>query len=142
MGDRVFIESFESPLCRGVSTAPGATALKRMLLFAYSFARLRITASNPPLVIVGMEAGTPAMGMAVSAAVMHVTLSDEDEPLEVCGDKGAKLVDGVIREWFAREDAGTADNVVDRAKLFDCGLRDFVRCCCKPDVSFDQRKVR
>src|SRR5882672_3502588 len=36
MGDRVFIKSFGVFLWSGVSTTPGATALKRMLFFAYS----------------------------------------------------------------------------------------------------------
>ena len=41
-----------------------ARAMKRMCSFAYSLARLRVTASRPPLVIMGTEAFTPAMGFA------------------------------------------------------------------------------
>jgi hypothetical protein len=48
--------------CIGVSTSPGAIALKRMPSFAYSIARLSVIASRPPFVIIGMEALTPAMG--------------------------------------------------------------------------------
>src|SRR6201993_4753527 len=58
----------------GVSTTPGATALKRMLFLAYSLARLRVIAFRPPLVIIEIDAGMPAMGFSASAAVMLVTL--------------------------------------------------------------------
>ena len=40
-------------------TAPGATALKRMLFFANSLARLRVIAFSPPLVSIEIEAGRP-----------------------------------------------------------------------------------
>ena len=53
---------------------PGATALKRILFFAYSLERLRVIALSPPLVIIGIDAGMPAMGLSASAAVMVVTL--------------------------------------------------------------------
>src|SRR5260370_41190545 len=74
IGERVLRKSFGLFLWRGVSTKPGATALKRMLFFAYSLARLRVIASSPPLVIIGIDAGTPAMGFSTIAAVMLVTL--------------------------------------------------------------------
>src|SRR5215813_14390122 len=61
-------------LWRGVSTWPGATALKRMWFLAYSIARLRVIASSPPLVIIGIDAGTPAMGCSASDVVTLVTL--------------------------------------------------------------------
>ena len=98
-----------------------------MLAFAYSLARLKITASKPPLVIVGIEAGIPANRVsgercrnarhaAAGALRKHVLdrkLGDVDEPFEVCGDKGPKLVGGVIREGLDRKNAGTGDHVVD-----------------------------
>src|SRR5690348_10406562 len=46
----------------GVSTTPDATALKRIESLAYSSARHRVIASRPPLVIIGTELLTPAMG--------------------------------------------------------------------------------
>jgi hypothetical protein len=46
-GDRLFKDSFEPLACNGVSTTPGATALKRMPSFAHSIARLRVIASRP-----------------------------------------------------------------------------------------------
>ena len=58
----------------GVSTIPGATALKRMPCFAYSMARLRVIASSPPLVIMTNEALTPAIGCSTMAVVTQVTL--------------------------------------------------------------------
>src|SRR5260370_36355818 len=74
IGERVFRKSFGLLLWRGVSTTPGATALKRMLLFAYSLARLTVIASSPPLVIIAIDAGSPAMGLSANEAVMLVTL--------------------------------------------------------------------
>src|SRR5580704_2019163 len=74
IGDRVLRKSLGLSLCSGVSTTPGATALNRMLLFAYSFARLTVIAFRPPLVIIGIDAGTPAMGLSANDAVMLVTL--------------------------------------------------------------------
>jgi hypothetical protein len=41
---------------------------------AYSIARLRVIASSPPLVIIGNEAFTPAIGCSTIALVMQVTL--------------------------------------------------------------------
>ena len=74
IGERVFRNCFGLFLCSGVSTWPGATALKRMLFFAYSIARLRVIASSPPLVIIGIDAGTPAIGCSAIDVVMLVTL--------------------------------------------------------------------
>ena len=53
---------------------PGATALKRILFLAYSLARLRVIASSPPLVIIGIDAETPAIGLQTNDVVMVVTL--------------------------------------------------------------------
>src|SRR5271169_5369644 len=74
MGDRVFMTSFGVFVCRGVSTTPGATALKRMFFLAYSLARLTVTALSPPLVIIAIEAGTLAIGCWAIDAVILVTL--------------------------------------------------------------------
>src|SRR5713226_7593273 len=74
IGDRVFMKSFGVFLWSGVSTTPGATALKRILSFAYSLARLRVIASSPPLVIIGTDAGRPAIGFLSNEAVTVVTL--------------------------------------------------------------------
>jgi len=48
--------------CMGDSTTPGATALNRIPSFAYSIARLRVTALKPPFVIIETDALIPAMG--------------------------------------------------------------------------------
>jgi hypothetical protein len=61
-GCNVLRESLGSSVCIGVSTTPGATALKRMPSFAYSIARLRITEFRPPFVIIGTEPSIPAIG--------------------------------------------------------------------------------
>src|SRR5260221_12148120 len=74
IGERVLRNSLGLFLWRGVSTTPGATALKRMLFFAYSLARLTVIALSPPLVIIGIDAGSPAMGFSTNEAVMLVTL--------------------------------------------------------------------
>src|SRR6266404_6981813 len=100
IGERVFRNCFGLFLWRGVSTWPGATALKRMSFFAYSIARLRVIASSPPLVIIGIDAGTPAMGCSASDVVTLVTVPPapcdsicwtargyEDEPFQVGGDE-------------------------------------------------------
>ena len=52
-----------------MSTTPGATAFTRMPSFAYSSARLRVTAFRPPLVIIGTAAVMPAIGLSASDAV-------------------------------------------------------------------------
>src|SRR6266702_7230287 len=49
-------------LMHGVSTTPGATLLKRIPSCAYSIARFFEMDSMPPLVIIGTEAVTPAIG--------------------------------------------------------------------------------
>src|ERR1039458_7803381 len=74
IGERVFMKSLGVFLWSGVSTTPGATALNRMLLFAYSLARLRVIASSPPLVIMGIDAVRVEMGFSTSDVVMLVTL--------------------------------------------------------------------
>src|SRR5271166_796469 len=74
IGESVFRKSFGFFSCKGVSTTPGATALKRISFFAYSPARLRVIALSPPFVIIATDAGTPAIGLSASDAVMVVTL--------------------------------------------------------------------
>src|SRR6476619_710935 len=61
IGDSLFRKSFGLFVCIGVSTTPGATAFTRIPSFAYSMARLRVIALIPPLVIIGIEAFTPAI---------------------------------------------------------------------------------
>src|ERR1700735_1249021 len=74
IGERLFMKSFGVFWWSGVSTTPGATALKRIPFFAYSLERLRVIASSPPLVIIGIEAVMPAIGFSAKDAVMVVTL--------------------------------------------------------------------
>src|SRR6266487_4294456 len=54
--------SWVSGLCIGVLMTPAATVFTRMPSFAYSMASARVTAFKPPLVIIGMAAGAPAIG--------------------------------------------------------------------------------
>src|ERR1700723_2113054 len=75
IGERLFMKSFGVFWWSGVSTTPGATALKRIPFFAYSLERLRVIASSPPLVIIGIEAVMPAIGFSAKDAVMVVTLT-------------------------------------------------------------------
>src|SRR6202000_2960489 len=49
-----------------------------------------------------------AAASALRKHLLHGKLSDEDEAFEVGGDKAAKLGGRVIRERFARKDAGIA----------------------------------
>ena len=63
-------------LCIGVSTSPGATALKRMPSLAYSIARFMVAEFKPPFVIIETEPFTPAIGRSASAAVMVTTHPD------------------------------------------------------------------
>src|SRR5258708_23639190 len=62
IADSVRRKSFGSSLCSGVSTTPGATVFKQMPSLAYSLARFFEMDSMPPLVIIGTEAVTPAIG--------------------------------------------------------------------------------
>src|SRR2546426_623409 len=55
IGCKVLRNSLGSSLCIGVSTTPGATALKRIPSFAYSIARHRVTVFRPPFVIIETE---------------------------------------------------------------------------------------
>src|SRR5260370_10136541 len=116
IGDKVFMKSFGVFLWSGVSTTPGATALKRMLSFAYSLARLRVIASSPPFVTIATDAGRPAMGFSSSDAVMVVTLpsalrqdlfdcelGDEDEPFQVGGGETPAAVGAVLRAKLGYE---------------------------------------
>ena len=96
-----------------------------------------------------------AIGVTASDAETHVTLPpvpcakdmpdrelcDEDKPFKSRGDEGATLILGVISEGFSREDAGTADNVVDRAKFFDRGVRDLLRRRRQADVPFNKHEI-
>jgi hypothetical protein len=52
----------------------GVGFLKRIFSFAYSVAKLYVTVSSPPLVIIGTEAVIPAIGLFASKAVMVTTL--------------------------------------------------------------------
>src|SRR6516164_11213360 len=83
IGDSLFKKSFGLFLCSSVSTTPGATAFTRIRSFAYSMARQRVIASIPPLVIIGIEAFTPAIGLSASEAVM-LTLLPPDFCASIC----------------------------------------------------------
>ncbi len=86
---------------------PGATAFTRMPRFAYSSAKLRVTASRPPFVIIGTAAFTPAMGCSTRGGrdvddashcfpVEHLLdhqLGDKEEPLDVDRREGAQIVE-------------------------------------------------
>src|SRR5258707_3620990 len=131
IGDRVLMKSFGVFLWSGVSTTPGATGLKRMLSFGYSFARLRVIASSPPLVIIATDAGRPAMGFSSNDAVMVVTLPPvpcdricltaswvmKINPSRLVEARPRKIVGSVVRERLGYEDARVVDNMVDRAEL-------------------------
>src|SRR5262245_21763594 len=58
-----------SGACIGVLMTPGATALTRMPLSAYSIASDRVTASSPPLVSDASADGTPLTGWFTSVVV-------------------------------------------------------------------------
>src|SRR5712671_4429212 len=68
IGCSVLRNSFGSFLCIGVSTMPGATAFTRIPCFTYSIARLRVTASRPPFVIIGTAEFAPAIGCSTSGS--------------------------------------------------------------------------
>ena len=59
--------------CIGVLMMPGATALTRMPLSAYSIASDRVTASSPPLVRDASADGTPFTGWPTSVVVRFTT---------------------------------------------------------------------
>jgi hypothetical protein len=59
-----------------------------MCSFAYSLARLRVTASTPPLVIIGTEAVMPAIGLTTIEVVMLTTLPP-DSCASIC-DPGSR----------------------------------------------------
>ena len=61
------VEPLGSLRCIGVSTTPGATALKRMPSFAYSIARFWVTEFKVPFVIIETVPFT-AIGRSASAA--------------------------------------------------------------------------
>src|SRR6185503_11578344 len=82
IGDNDCRKSFGKPLSNGVSTTPGATAFTRIPCFAYSIARLREIALMPPLVIIGTEADSAAIGRSAMEAVMLTTL-----PPRFCSSK-------------------------------------------------------
>ena len=88
-------------------------------------------AFSPPLVIMGMDAGVPVLGLSASEAVMLVTLPPlpcesicftaswvtKMNPSEVGGDESAEVLDSVLGERLRKEDAGIVDQMVDRAEL-------------------------
>lgn len=105
MGCLVARASLETSLCNGVSTTPGATALKRMPSFAYAIARLFVTAFKPPTLNPSFrKAPTNPLPMPPDAPVtIAVSLSDIGAHLPV--DHSARRVVfrsvyrfGVVRE--------------------------------------------
>ena len=146
---------FTLPLCRGVSTTPGATALKRILSFAYfvrEAQRDRVDAAlghhrnrcrNPGDGVIGQrraDAGHAA-APALRQHLPHRRLRHEDETLKVGGDKGAKFLRGVLREGLRKIDARVVHHMVDRAELLDRRFRHFLGSLCPADISIHQREV-
>jgi hypothetical protein len=66
---------YVSGVCIGVLKTPGATALTRMPLSAYSIASDLVTASRPPLVSDASADGTPLTGWFTSVVVRLTTCS-------------------------------------------------------------------
>ena len=113
------MKSFGVFLRSGASTTPGATALKRMLFLAYSFERLRVIASRPPLadhrnrcrkardgvLEQRRRDGCHTSTRALRQDLFHCDLGDEDEPFQVGGNETAKHVGGVVTEGLGYADA-------------------------------------
>ena len=111
---------------------PGATALTRMPLSAYSIASDRVTASSPPLVRDASADGTPFTGWPTSVVVMFTTcpppcvehlpdgpLRDVEEPGQVHRDHAGEVGLGVLGERLGDEHPGVVDQRVDPAELLD-----------------------
>ena len=137
MGDNVFRKSLGLSLWSGVSTTPGATTFTRMPSFAYSIARLRVTAFRPPFVIIGTAALIPAIGLSTSDEVtvtmlpprllgQHLLdreLGDVKEPFEVGRHERLEIPGRVVGEWLGEEDPRVVDERVDGPESVD-GCRD------------------
>ena len=137
-----------------MSTMPGATALKRMSSFAYSDARLRIAAFNPPFVIMATRsryAGDRIIGQrcgythdaAAGLLCLHLfycELRDVNEALEISRDKRAKVFRRVFRERLHHKNAGIRDHSIDRPKLLKREFRNFLRGFELTYVTVDQTR--
>src|SRR4029077_16853790 len=105
--------SFESSLCSGVSTTPGATAFTRMPSLAYSIARCWVIVSSPPLVIMGTAAVTPRIGLRAAAAIVTARAFAEIEALR----KKLELENEYLREEVTR--AGAIGELVGRSPALE-----------------------
>lgn len=64
-GDSVFRKSFEVLACIGVSTLAEPNFVEANVSFACSLARLRVTASIPPFVIIGTDPSTASKSESI-----------------------------------------------------------------------------
>ena len=74
----------------------------------------------------------------LSQHLLDCKLSDEDEPLKICGHKPAEIFGSVVDEGLRREDAGVIDDMINRAKLFDGSPRDLLSRLCLADIPVDK----
>ena len=141
--------------CMGVLMMPGATALTRIPLSAYSIARERVTASSPPLVSDASADGTPLTGWPTSVVVRFTMcppplcehlpngpLSDVEEPGKVDPRDVAEVGLGVLCERLGDEHAGVIDQRVDPAKPLDRVADDPVGDRRVGDVAGNSQHVR
>ena len=115
---------------RGLMT-PGATAFTRTPREAYSMASDRVAATNPPLVSearadgrscrVVDEAGTDVddVTAALGQHLADDALGDVEEACQVHRRDRPKVVERVVGEWLADEDAGVVDQGVDPSEPTD-----------------------
>ena len=129
---RVFRNSWGLLACIGVSTIPGATALKRTPSFAYSIARLRarlqaafrdhgdgsVNSGDGMLHHCRRDAGDAPPGL-LRQHLFHCKLGDVEVALQIRFGERFEIADGVVRKPLREEDAGVIDHTIDRAESAD-----------------------
>src|ERR1700679_1321458 len=68
-------------------------------------------------------------------------LSNEEVSFKIGGDEATKIIDAIVREGLGGEDASVVDDVVDRSKLADRTLREFLCGRRLTDIAIDERQI-
>jgi len=125
--------------------------LKRMPSFAYSIARLRITAFKSPFVIIETEAFYAGDWLIYKRRcdahnvprflfqhLFHRELGDVEESQQVGRDQGIEILGSKVRERLGAEDSGIIHQNIDGSEVLDRSFDSFGDGLLLADIAVDQ----
>jgi hypothetical protein len=154
MGCLVLSESLGPSLCSGVSTTPGATALKRIPSFAYSIARFRGHGIQASLghhrnrsIYAGEGLIRKRRGDAHNVSrflfqhLLYGELGNIEKSQEVRRDQGIEVLGSEVRKRLGALDSGVIHQRIDGSEVLDRCFDSFGSGLLLTNVAIHQNQV-